>query len=336
MKKSRLLEIIREEITMALNEISLEEDLLNEMPVLTVTNKNEFAKEYKDYLEMVKSKKEPKDKTSKDKTSKDKRIIASDAAKIILAILDQDGYLDTNALAKGEYSEKLAKGEYKKLGPINVGPKDTATYNDRWIRVLLNTPKGQDATADWSDYFQFDKGIITANPHSRGRKAGEAPKEKEKGEKKSEPKAKKEEKKSEPKAKKEEKPKAEPKVKPEPKAKEEESDAELAALEKAEKEFYSPEEEETSTVQEPSKKELEKTDKELKSKTQVPKELETKIKDVIAKKKAKLKAAGNNKAEFDKELTALKQWLNGKEIKKAINILGKETYDINTILKDIK
>lgn len=243
MKKSRLLEIIREEITMALNEISLEEDLLNEMPVLTVTNKNEFAKEYKDYLEMVKSKKEPKDKTSKDKTSKDKRIIASDAAKIILAILDQDGYLDTNALAKGEYSEKLAKGEYKKLGPINVGPKDTATYNDRWIRVLLNTPKGQDATADWSDYFQFDKGIITANPHSRGRKAGEKPEPKEK-----------EEKKSEPKAKKEEKPKAEPKTKPEPKAKkeEEESDVELAALEKAEKEFYSPEEEETPTEKAPS------------------------------------------------------------------------------------
>ena len=141
----------------------------------------------------------------------------------------------------------------------------------------------------------------------------------------------------------------EPKAKkttPEPKAKktkakkseEEEVDAEQAGLEAADQAYYSSEEEETPTVQEPSKKELKAAEKAFKDKTQVPKEIEKKIKDVVASKKAKLKAAleNNDEKEYEKDLTALKQWLNGKEISKYINILGDKTYDINTILKDIQ
>jgi len=316
MKKSRLLEIIREEISAALNEVPLI-SLNPENP----ESRKKFDKTYQELLDKMKEGKKMD-------------------LRILLAILNKDGEVDTNALSDPDgsalgkkYKERLAAGYYPEVGEYKLEKKGTATYWNGPYRILFNTTKGKDATADWSDKFQFEKGVIIDTSNARGRKAGEDPKEKEKGEKKSEPKAKKEEKpKSEPKSKKEEKSKSEPKAKKE----EEESDEEIAALEKAEKEFYSPEEEETSTVQEPSKKELEKTDKELKDKTQVPKEIVTQIEDVIAKKKAKLKAAQNNPVEFQKQLTALKQWLNGKEIKKAINILGKETYDINTILKDIK
>ncbi len=64
------------------------------------------------------------------------------------------------------------------------------------------------------------------------------------------------------------------------------------------------------------------------------KELEDKLKDVIAKKKAKLaKAEG---ADYDREVAALKQFLAKPEIAKYIakkTVNGVNPYSINNILK---
>jgi hypothetical protein len=68
-------------------------------------------------------------------------------------------------------------------------------------------------------------------------------------------------------------------------------------------------------------------------------EVETKLKDVISAKKSKLKKAKKGSLEYEKELAALKQFLDGKNIKKYINkkiVKGNNPYSIDNILKDIK
>jgi hypothetical protein len=69
------------------------------------------------------------------------------------------------------------------------------------------------------------------------------------------------------------------------------------------------------------------------------KTIEDKLKSVIAAKKTKLKAAKKGSPEFEKELTALTQFLNGKEISKYIkkkSVEGSNPYLISNILKDIE
>jgi len=69
------------------------------------------------------------------------------------------------------------------------------------------------------------------------------------------------------------------------------------------------------------------------------KTIEDKLKSVIAAKKTKLKAAKKGSPEFEKELAALTQFLNGKEISKYIkkkSVEGSNPYLISNILKDIE
>jgi hypothetical protein len=199
MKKSRLLEIIREEISAA----------LNEAPTYDINDMEGFKSTLKKFKE---------EEVSKSKT-----------LNLLLKKLEDEGTVDTNQLSK------------------DMGV-DTATFNTKDIRKFLNRPEDESfrdkSGKELIDFTPF----LDKSDKPRGRKAGEKPEPKEKEEKKSEPKSKKEEKsKSEPKAKKEE----------------EESDVELAALEKAEKEFYSPEEEETPTEKEPSTKDVKAAEKEF-------------------------------------------------------------------------
>jgi hypothetical protein len=78
------------------------------------------------------------------------------------------------------------------------------------------------------------------------------------------------------------------------------------------------------------------------------KEIEAKLKSVVSAKKSKLKKAKEGSLEYEKELAALKQFLDGKNIKKYIkkkyvkNIEDKDKgvdynpYSISNILKDIE
>jgi hypothetical protein len=223
MKKSRLLEIIREEISAA----------LNEAPTYDINDMEGFKSTLKKF--------------------KEEEVSKSKALNLLLKKLEDEGTVDTNQLSK------------------DMGV-DTATFNNKEIRKFLNRPEDEMYTdksgKELIDFTPF----LGKSDKPRGRKAGENPEPKEK-----------EEKKSEPKAKKEEKPKTEPKTKPEPKTKkEEESDEEIAALEKAEKEFYSPEEEETPTEKAPSgdkgtEQKARKQDKIIKAYKGIESELKNKI-----------------------------------------------------------
>jgi hypothetical protein len=68
-------------------------------------------------------------------------------------------------------------------------------------------------------------------------------------------------------------------------------------------------------------------------------EIEAKLKDVIAKKKAKLKSYSEGTQDYNNEMTALKAFLNQPSISKYIKnktVSGSNPYSINNILKDIK
>lgn len=74
-------------------------------------------------------------------------------------------------------------------------------------------------------------------------------------------------------------------------------------------------------------------------------EIETRLKNVISAKKSKLKKAKKGSLEYKKELAALKQFLDGKNIKKYINkkkvgdnnqVGDNNPYSISNILKDIE
>jgi len=220
MKRSRLLEIVKEEIQSVLNEIStidvpgdprrmssqqkksqidrarsqgdrtlgtptnpvefVEEEQLNEAPIYDVNDMEGFKSTLDQFREEGLSK--------------------SKALNLLLKKLEDEGTVDTNALSK-EYGV------------------DTATFNNMDIRKFLNrkkdevvtNPKTGEELLDFSPYLE-------KSDKKRGKVAGEKPERKEMPDftSKSKPAAKPEPKKSEPAAKKSEPKKAEPK-KPEAK-----------------------------------------------------------------------------------------------------------------------
>ena len=176
MKKTRLLEIIREEISIALNEIgqsseeqkatnltiaakkaqiaaaqkelaqltksgvtevALEEDLLNETPIYDVSDMEGF-------------------KSTLDKF-RDENISKSKALNLLLTKLEDEGTVDTNQLSK------------------DMGV-DTATFNNQEIRKFLNRPEDEffenpktgEELPDFTPY-------LTKADKKRGRVAGEKP-----------------------------------------------------------------------------------------------------------------------------------------------------------------
>ncbi len=99
MKKTRLLEIIREEISN-----TLEEKLLNEIPIYNVTDPTGFKKTLDDF--------------------KEKEVSKSKALNLLLTKLDDEGAVDTGQVSKD-------------LGV------DTATFNNAEIRKFLARPEDE-------------------------------------------------------------------------------------------------------------------------------------------------------------------------------------------------
>jgi pyruvate/2-oxoglutarate dehydrogenase complex dihydrolipoamide acyltransferase (E2) component len=105
MKKSQLLEIIREEIINVLSENgSLEEDLLNETPIYSIDDMAGFQSTLDKFRE--------------------KGVSKSKALNLLLTKLEDEGEVDTNQLSKD-------------LGV------DTATFNNLETRKFLNRPQDQ-------------------------------------------------------------------------------------------------------------------------------------------------------------------------------------------------
>jgi hypothetical protein len=176
MKKTRLLEIIREEISIALNEIgqssetqkatnltiaakkaqivaaqkelaqltksgmteiALEEDLLNETPIYDVSDMEGFKSTLNKF--------------------RDENISKSKALNLLLTKLEDEGTVDTNQLSK------------------DMGV-DTATFNNQEIRKFLNRPEDEffenpktgEELPDFTPY-------LTKADKKRGRVAGEKP-----------------------------------------------------------------------------------------------------------------------------------------------------------------
>ena len=219
MKKTRLLEIIREEITGALNETGLynlknptdtKKGLPQTMDPDDTTEKSpDFLRKYKKVSEVALEEDLLNEAPIYDVTDmegfkstlnkfREEGISKSKALNLLLKKLEDEGTVDTNALSK----------EY------NV---DTATFNNQEIRKFLNRPEGEafvdKKTGD--ELIDFTPLLSKANK-PKGKKADGTAEPKEKtalpdsGIKKSEPKATTEPKKAE-KAEPKTEPKAEPK-----------------------------------------------------------------------------------------------------------------------------
>jgi hypothetical protein len=136
MKKSQLLEIIREEIINVLSENgSLEEDLLNETPIYSVEDMAGFQSTLGKFRE--------------------KGVSKSKALNLLLTKLEDEGEVDTNQLSKD-------------LGV------DTATFNNLETRKFLNRPEDQmytDKTGE--ELIDFTPYLNVVNK-PKGRKAGVA------------------------------------------------------------------------------------------------------------------------------------------------------------------
>jgi len=144
MKKSRLLEIIREEISN-----SLEETLLNEVPIYNVTDPTGFKKTLDDFRE--------------------KEVSKSKALNTLLTKLDDEGAVDTGQISKD-------------LGV------DTATFNNAEIRKFLARPederfetKAGDELIDFTPYLEKSrkkraKKAVTSEPKVKKPTATSEPK----------------------------------------------------------------------------------------------------------------------------------------------------------------
>jgi hypothetical protein len=135
MKKTRLLEMIREEIRSVLRETSnIDEELLNEIPIYNVDDMEGF--------------KSTLNKFKEEGTSKSK------ALNLLLTKLEDEGTVDTNQLSKD-------------LGV------DSATFNNQETRKFLNRPEDQVFTdKSGAELIDFTPYLNVSNK-ARGPKAGE-------------------------------------------------------------------------------------------------------------------------------------------------------------------
>lgn len=135
MKKTRLLEIIREEISAVLGKTSnIDEELLNETPIYDVNDMEGF--------------KSALDKFKEEGTSKSK------ALNLLLTKLEDEGTVDTNQLSKD-------------LGV------DSATFNNLETRKFLNRPEDQVFTdKSGAELIDFTPYLNVSNK-ARGPKTGE-------------------------------------------------------------------------------------------------------------------------------------------------------------------
>jgi hypothetical protein len=291
MKKTRLLQIIREEITAALNEatnviITNKKGDSDTLSYNTPTDKaevnklkqdsnitsikttagqkiKELATKYQIDEEILNEMASIKQlKSQLEKQGKEKELAAiKDTEKTVLDTLKKDPTITPDGRLKGYVS--AFKKELK--SSHGIGLQDLLTT------VMLDAEEAGDKFKDDISTNTIEK---DAANQITGKEAGQ------RGRKPSEKKA------DEPKAK-AEKP---AKEKPEPKSKDE--DEELAAIEKADKEYYSSEEEETPTEKAPvgdkgTEQKARKQDKTIKA----YKEIESELKDKISKAKTGDKVA---------------------------------------------
>lgn len=291
MKKSRLLEIIREEITSALNEatnviITNKKGDSDTLSYNTPTDKaevnklkqdsniasikttagqkiKELATKYQIDEEILNEMASIKQlKTQLEKQGKEKELAAiKDTEKTVLDTLKKDPTITPDGRLKGYVS--AFKKELK--SSHGIGLQDLLTT------VMLDAEEAGDKFKDDISTNTIEK---DAANQITGKEAGQ------RGRKPSEKKA------DEPKA------KAEKPAKEKPESKSKDEDEELSAIEKADKEYYSSEEEETPTEKAPvgdkgTEQKARKQDKTIKA----YKEIESELKDKISKAKTGDKAA---------------------------------------------
>jgi hypothetical protein len=180
MKKSRLLEIIREEISATLNETGLftlknPADLKKGLPQTTdpddTTEKSpDFLRKYKKVTEVELEEDQLNEapiydisdmegfKSTLDKF-KEEGVSKSKALNLLLTKLEDEGTVDTNALSK-QYGV------------------DTATFNNSEIRKFLNRPEGEFFTSKTGDELIDFTPYLSKTDKKRGKVAGEKPAEK--------------------------------------------------------------------------------------------------------------------------------------------------------------
>jgi uncharacterized phage infection (PIP) family protein YhgE len=300
MKQTRLLEIIREEISSALREGEMEEKAAKMAQIKAIDAKQKALDAEKrdtmksgaleeDTLNEVPDFGGRYDKQVSDKYGEDQTL--EDATKDITDEILKDMGVSRDDLKK---DADKAKDVLKAIRSKVVGKA-----RDPRVAKALKKQEEFDDSGNALQANQTNNAILKAlglkEPGQRGRKASE----------KSEPKEK------SPKS------KTEPKSKSEPKSKESKTDA--------------------GTDDEGNKVEIDTTIKTLTG----DKEIETKLKDVISKKKDKLKAALKSKDQetYNKEKAALKQFLEKPEIAKYIKkktVDKVNPYTISSIEDEIK
>jgi hypothetical protein len=291
MKKSRLLEIIREEITSALNEatnviITNKKGDSDTLSYNTPTDKAEVNKLKQDSnIASIKTTAGQKIKELSTKYQIDEEILNEMASiKQLKSQLEKQG--KEKELAAIKDTEKTVLDTLKKdptitpdgrlKGYISAFKKELKSSHGIGLQDLLTTVMldAEEAGDKFKDDISTNTIEKDAANQITGKEAGQ------RGRKPSEKKA------DEPKA------KAEKPAKEKPESKSKDEDEELAAIEKADKEYYSSEEEETPTEKAPSgdkgtEQKARKQDKTIKA----YKEIESELKDKISKAKTGDKAA---------------------------------------------
>ena len=291
MKKSRLLEIIREEITSALNEatnviITKKKGDSDTLSYNTPTDKAEVNKLKQDSnIASIKTTAGQKIKELSTKYQIDEEILNEMASiKQLKSQLEKQG--KEKELAAIKDTEKTVLDTLKKdptitpdgrlKGYVSAFKKELKSSHGIGLQDLLTTVMldAEEAGDKFKDDISTNTIEKDAANQITGKEAGQ------RGRKPSEKKA------DEPKA------KAEKPAKEKPESKSKDEDEELAAIEKADKEYYSSEEEETPTEKAPvgdkgTEQKARKQDKTIKA----YKEIESELKDKISKAKTGDKAA---------------------------------------------